>query len=259
MNLEEYISSGIVESYVMGFASDTEMKEFEKMSQDHSAVLAARTKFELELQFEMMQGSVTPPEEVKRKIFMEIGSAKEFLNEGQTKIPAPSQKIYVWKWVAAASFILFLITLLFAISTITRYKTLEAANLALHKEFGSSNKPDPILAIKPFAEKSSVKWTALMDKANPAHCMAHLYWDSTTKETYLLIGNISRNNPNAEFHLRAMRDSISSDLGKFDASNEGEILKMKSLKDAKVFVITIQQKTKYHKPVMEEVVAEGNL
>ncbi len=259
MNVEEYISSGIVESYVLGFATEAEMKEFERMCQDYPEVQTARTKFELELQFEMMQGSVTPPEEVKKKIFMAIASANAALIESPTKIAAPLKKINVWRWVAAASIIFFLITLFFAIASITNYKTLEAANRALQKKFDSSFKPDPILAIKPFAEKASVKWTALLDKTNPAHCMAHLYWDSTTKETYLLIGNISKNNSNAEFHLRAMQDSISWDLGHFDARNEGQILKMKSLKDAKVFVITLRQKTKYLKRVMEEIVAEGNL
>ena len=50
MNTQEYISSGIVESYVLGLASEEERREFEKMCNQHPEVLAARNAFEIALE-----------------------------------------------------------------------------------------------------------------------------------------------------------------------------------------------------------------
>ena len=50
MNLNEYISSGIVESYVLGLADEAERAEFERMCAAHEEVRAARNAFELALE-----------------------------------------------------------------------------------------------------------------------------------------------------------------------------------------------------------------
>ena len=47
MNVQDYISSGIVESYVLGLASPEEQSEFERMCREYPEVLQARVDFEL--------------------------------------------------------------------------------------------------------------------------------------------------------------------------------------------------------------------
>jgi anti-sigma-K factor RskA len=44
VNKQEYISSGIVESYVLGLASAEERNEFEQMCSQYPDVLAARNE-----------------------------------------------------------------------------------------------------------------------------------------------------------------------------------------------------------------------
>ena len=55
MNVQDYISSGIVESYVLGLASPEESAEFELMCAAHSEVLAARNTFEIQLESSLQQ------------------------------------------------------------------------------------------------------------------------------------------------------------------------------------------------------------
>ena len=50
MNIQEYISSGIVESYVLGLASPEERVEFEGLCVQYPELVAARTEFELALE-----------------------------------------------------------------------------------------------------------------------------------------------------------------------------------------------------------------
>ena len=62
MNINDYISSGIVESYVLGLADEAERAEFERMCATHEEVRAARDAFELSLEKQARSGAVLPPQ-----------------------------------------------------------------------------------------------------------------------------------------------------------------------------------------------------
>jgi len=59
VNIQEYISSGIVESYVLGLASPEERIEFEEMCAQHPELVEARNNFELSLE-EQARKNVVP-------------------------------------------------------------------------------------------------------------------------------------------------------------------------------------------------------
>ncbi len=69
MNVQEYILSGIVESYVLGLTSHEDRIEFERMCAAHSEVRAARNVFELELEGRLTEQKTEPPRELKPRIF----------------------------------------------------------------------------------------------------------------------------------------------------------------------------------------------
>ncbi|HEY4154055.1 MAG TPA: hypothetical protein VGM24_01460, partial [Puia sp.] len=77
MNIQEYISSGIVESYVLGLASPEEGREFERICSEQAEVLAAREAFEKELEYHLQQSAIPPPRELKSSIFSRIGMEEE--------------------------------------------------------------------------------------------------------------------------------------------------------------------------------------
>lgn len=72
MNLKEYIASGIIESYVMGLASESERTEFEQMCAQYPELVAERRKFEESLEAYASEQAVRPPEEVKAKVLKAI-------------------------------------------------------------------------------------------------------------------------------------------------------------------------------------------
>ena len=84
MNVQEYILSGMVESYVLGLASPEESAEFERMCAAHSEVLAARDAFELQLEEKLQLQKLEPPRELKSRIFSQIGMEK---NDGVSRMP----------------------------------------------------------------------------------------------------------------------------------------------------------------------------
>ena len=47
MNIQEYISSGIIESYVLGLADPEERLEFERIAVEYPELLAAKDAFDI--------------------------------------------------------------------------------------------------------------------------------------------------------------------------------------------------------------------
>ena len=72
MNIQEYISSGIVESYVMGIANVQERAEFEKNCSTYPEIAKAREDFELSLENAAMENRVAPAIDMKEKIWNAI-------------------------------------------------------------------------------------------------------------------------------------------------------------------------------------------
>ena len=72
MNIQEYISSGIVENYVLGLTDEKETAEFERMCEVYPEVKAAREAFEISVEEQAMKNAITPPPHLKSKIFSQI-------------------------------------------------------------------------------------------------------------------------------------------------------------------------------------------
>jgi len=68
VNIKEYISSGIIESYVLGLASNEERAEFEQLSSVHAELRQAKEAFELSLEQHALDNAVNPPAALKEKI-----------------------------------------------------------------------------------------------------------------------------------------------------------------------------------------------
>ena len=105
MNIKEYISSGVVESYVLGLLTAQERFEFEKYCEAYPELKEARTAFELALEKQAMENPIVPPADLKQKI------ASKIFDENKTApvIPiqsAPSRKFNWARFVAAASIVL---------------------------------------------------------------------------------------------------------------------------------------------------------
>jgi len=96
VNVNDYISSGIVESYVLGLADEAERAEFERMCAAHDEVRAARDAFELSLERQAQADAALPPHHVKSKLFAELSIAlaatpEQELNETKNGLNDPKK------------------------------------------------------------------------------------------------------------------------------------------------------------------------
>jgi anti-sigma-K factor RskA len=139
VNIQEYISSGVVESYVLGLLTAQERFEFEQYCETYPELKTARESFELSLEKQAMENALPPPVHIKQKIWEAIQPKPE---SKPSKIismePTPTRRSS-YGWLAAASVILFIVAGYFAYNFYNQNKELKASNAKLEERINTTD------------------------------------------------------------------------------------------------------------------------
>lgn len=257
MNRKEYIKSGIIESYVLGLATEAERQELEAMCRKYPEIEQAKHEFEVSLEKHLLKEALNPPEHLKQKILLSLNITNK--NGYQKNDPVPIRRINVWRWVAAACIVLLAGTSYLFYGTWDKYHKLLAEKTSFENSTNPPDRDEVMAALHPIVQRPSVKWSIMAEPENTSHCMAHVYWDSLSTNTYLLLGNIPRPLSDKQFQLWAIQNNQATNLGLFDIQKEGQLVQMKNITNGKVFVITIEPKGGSATPTLNATYAKGEL
>ncbi len=276
MNIKEYIESGIIESYVMDLASESEKAEFERNCAQYPELVAARRKFEENLEEYAARNAAFPPPEVKVKVLEAIGGSgpRMTTSSNPPKINAmqnekiPVRSLGLMRLIAAASVILFLVMGWLYFQAKQQNSTLVNANNDLTNTNGrlkekldtTQNILDKIVKEQsesvgdPNATVVNMVGTKVAPKSS-----ANIYWDSTSSSVYLVVRNMPKLPSDQQYQLWALIDGKPNDLGVFDGSgtDRNVILKMKNTKKAQAFAITIEKQGGSPSPTLEKMQSLG--
>ncbi len=233
MDIQEYISSGIVESYVLGLASDEERREFEQLCKQYPELLAARIAFELAFEKQAVENAITPPGDVKSKIFEQIAGTGKLI----AIQPATVRKINWAKYAAAASIILLAGSVYWNITLSNKNKSLQNNYNNTVAELSEVKKDIQTLTGNPNVKMASMKG---MDAAPQSY--ATVYWDTASHDVYLLTNNLPIPASDKQYQLWAIFDGKPVDLGVFDMKKEKLLIQAKNAQGAEAFAITLEKK-----------------
>lgn len=242
MNLQDYISSGIVESYVLGLASDEERREFEQMCNQHSEVLEARVAFELAIEKQAMQNAITPSSDLKSKLMEKISTGAKIVSMPAT----PVKKINIWKYAAAACLLLLAGSAYLNLSLSGKNKQLKNDYSQAIAKLADMEKDIKVLTENPTVKMASMKGLP----ASPAS-YATVYWDTTTHDVFLLANNLPVPPGDKQYQLWALLDGQPIDLGMldYDLKQRRLLVRMKNAQNAQAFAITLEKKDRPDKSV----------
>jgi anti-sigma-K factor RskA len=246
VNLKEYIASGIIESYVMGLASETERAEFEQMCAEHPELVAERRKFEESLETYASEQAVRPPTEVKAKILKAI-----ITMESSTKL----RGIGLLRFVAAAAVILLIGMVVLYYQVNQQNKDLANTNKELSDKVNADE-----LTINKIKREVSIPNTTIVSMVGTKRApqsAANVYWDSTNSNVYLMVTNMPQLPSDKQYQLWALIDKTQKSLGVFDATDQNIILKMDSTKKAQAFAITIEKRGGKPHPTLDSLTTMG--
>lgn len=251
MNLSEYIASGIIESYVMGLASESERDEFEKMCARYPELVAERRKFEEGLETYASRQAERPPGEVRAKVLNAIITLEN------SNSPHP-RTIGLLRFVAAAAVILLIGMVVLYYQVSKKNQDLTTAN----KELSDKIFQDELVINKiktetdPITNPNSIVVNMVGTKRAPKSS-ANVYWDSTSSKVYLLVRNMPQLASDQQYQLWALIDNKQKNLGVFDATDKNVMIQMDSTKHAEAFAITIEKKGGNAKPTLDSLTSVG--
>lgn len=265
MNVKEYINSGIVESCVLGLATDAERQEFEQLCASYPEIAAARDAFERSLESQLLRDAVAPPPLVRQKVLEAVGPPTTENSSPVEEPETPVRRLNVWKWVAAASLLLLAASAYWAVSTNAKYADLQARQASLENDLQQKN--ERLAALQQDArllQKEGMKMVSLKGTAEAPQAYTTVYWDTTgaTKDVYLLVNNLPQPASDKQYQLWAILDKQPVDLGVFEyeVRQERLLIKMKNAQNAQAFAITLERRGRPNPEKPEgQIFVVGNL
>jgi anti-sigma-K factor RskA len=236
VNVQEYISSGVVESYVLGLLSEEERKEFEQLREQNAEIKAACTAFELSLEKNAMQHAIEPPRELKDKILGQIT-----LNKPAPVIPLARPKAGWLKYAVAACLILLAASVFWNINQMNKNKDLKKQLDDSVTKVNTMEEDMKVLRQNPNIKMASMKGLDISPQS-----FATVYWDTTSKDVYLLINNLPTPASDKQYQLWSILDGKPVDGGMIDNDffiHQNKLLiRMKNARGAQSFAITLEKK-----------------
>lgn len=274
MDSKEYISSGILESYILGLASPEEAGILECVMKNNAEVKAAFE--EAQKTFEMLATvqAVTPPNDLKAKIWDKIQLEQKVVEEKpvvpinnvepkveiQQSIPEIRiEKNRNWKNYAVAASVLFLVSIGGNLYWMNSQKEIKNEIAVLKSEKQSHN-----LAMQNLEQKLQVTSNPNMLKIVLAGVEKHpksnavVYWDKTSKDVYLTSNSLPKAPEGMQYQLWAIADGKPVSAGMYSDEKDAKIA-LANIPNAQAFAITLEKEGGSAVPTMENMYVMGEV
>lgn len=267
MDIKEYISSGIIEAYVLNLASEEEVSVLMCISKHNSEVQQAILEAQETLEDFATVQAMSPPAELRSMIWLKISDQShhpvvpvKMTEELITKSPLPSsvRNLTMRNWSIAATVLLAL-----SIGTNIYYHNKNTVNQNLLAQSVSKQESTQksLLSIQE-------KWAMLQDPAirtitlagveQHPKLKAHVFWNTNTTDVYLSLENLPAAPEGMQYQLWAIVDGKPVDAGVFPLDHTDQITSMNQIPKAQAFAITLETKGGNPTPNLTQLYVMGN-
>ena len=274
MDSKEYISSGILESYILGLASPEEAGILECVMKNNAEVKAAYEEAQKTFELLATAQAMAPPADLKAKIWDKIQLEQEVVEEKpvipinnvepKMETQQVTQEIKVeknngWKTFAVAASVLFLVSIggnLFWMNSQNEMKN-ELAGL-------KSDKQSQNLAMQNLEQKLKITSNPNMLKIVLAGVEKHpesnavVYWDKTSKDVYLTANSLPKAPEGMQYQLWAIADGKPVSAGMYTDEKDAKIA-LANIPNAQAFAITLEKEGGSTIPTMENMYVMGGV
>jgi anti-sigma-K factor RskA len=273
MNIPDYITSGILESYALGTVSDQERREVECLSAIYPEIRQELDRFTLALENYALMHSVAPPADLQQRIrerlnFTESAAAPD--DEDETKVIPLRQERPVFQvaWLAAAAVGLGLIAFAyFLMNQLQEKRTLTdemaLTNSQLQTEMNQlrqqQTRDGQLLTLLRQPGVQTVRLAAAKPDGAPADVV--VYWNRQKKQVTLEVERLPELPADKQYQLWALVDGKPVDAGVFANQAERSALQQtnRAIPAADAFAITVEKAGGSPVPTLSALVAMGKV
>ena len=247
MDIKEYISSGVIETYVMGLCSSAETKELEQLRIQYPELNNAIISFEVAMEKNMRQYSTLPGDETDKRILsLLIQQAK------------PAQVITMDnhqqnKWLKPIAVAVSLLLLVSA-----------GLNYFLYRQ---TKKIEPISSKEYLPERDyqvlnnpSITPVAMYGVGSHAICRCTMFWDKKTGKMYIMIHHLPKSSAAKDYQLWANIDGKLKNIGTIQDEIRGKFIEMDNIPaGATAFIVTLEKAGNNTSATIEETYLQGSI
>lgn len=275
MNIEEYISSGILEAYVLGDLSISERVEVEKNLSLYPQLREELRAIEETQETLLMKAAIQPRAAVRNAIFDQLRIAGVQQEQSAPTVPfhssTPESEHVIpltrWKFAAAASITIAIISSFLAYNYWQKWRASSADLIALQQQSERiaedynrvNQKLDKIGQDLRVMQSSAFTRVIMSGTPNAPGSTASVFWNPSTSELFLQVENMKKLTADQQYQLWAIIDGKPVDAGVFDVSESG-LIKMKPIGEgAATFAVTIEPRGGKESPTLETMQVAGNV
>ena len=262
MNVQDIISSGLLELYAAGLASSEERVQVENWIKQYPEVAAELKAIETGLETYAQANAVVPAAEIKDKIFAAINTTGNkntaAINNGTSQAKVIPFTNY-WKWVAAASIVLLIGSAVMNLDYYKKYDTaskdLKQTQEELAQEQQHNNDMREDMNIVHSGMPIALKGQEVMPDAT-----AKIFWMLDTKEVMVDASSLPDAPAGMQYQFWGIVDGKPVDGGMIITNDKGKkfrMQKMKSFGRAEAFAISLEKEG--GNPTPTKVVSMGKI
>jgi len=278
LDIKAYISSGIIESYVLGLASEEEVSILNCIRKNNVEVEQAIAEAEIALEQLADNQAIEMPMQLKQNIWNRLVTENLVPSEGEEVIETQSdssagphevvvmnadKKAFVkrsYTWAIAAS-------LLLAVSIGTNIFLYQRKQESVNKLnqtailFDAQQEKLAILQDKwTLVQNPTIKTILLKGVENKMDYRALVFWDQSSKTVYLSIEHLPPAPKGKQYQLWAMVDGKPVSAGVFPLDVKADIAsKMLDIPNAQAFAITLEDEGGKDVPTLSALCVMGTI
>lgn len=280
MDPQHFISAGIIELYMVGIATDEEMRELEAAMAQYPAVAAQVEACRRSMEAYVIMQGIDPQPDIKASLFSQINNEPN-LQEGlpvpdkdlqQPKVVSMQEtKSLSWKWIAAAAAVLLVGSLVLNYVFFNRYKEfreykdkyqslLVSQNSILSKSNLYKTRLEQMQESMEIIQDPKVLKVPMPGTKAFPEALATVFWNPSSQQVYLKVNKLPEPTADKQYQLWAIVDGKPVDMGVFEMGDTASLLqKMKVTGKAQMFAITLEKKGGALAPTMEQMYVAGKI
>lgn len=282
MDVQRYISSGIIESYVVGLATDQEVRELEAAMAQSPDVKAAVGAAQLDMERYVQFFSVAPPESVKESLFQRLategaesivpggGSTDEGYSYPEEEVVKEKRMVSAaWQYIAAAAILGLAASIAFIFNyrkSVDEWKNKYQALLFDQEKMVAQQgtfqtKMQQAEQMLEHLRQSDMKMVRMYtaSKARPG-LLATVYMMPKSEDAYLTITNLPEPPADQQYQLWGIVNNKPVDAGVFDMGDAAKgFQKVKYVPGAQLYAVTLEKKGGSPTPTLTEMYVAGKV
>ncbi|MCF6407970.1 anti-sigma factor [Chitinophaga filiformis] len=287
MDVQRYISSGLIENHITGLLSESESREALGAIQQYPEVKALADAIQVDMERYIQLWAAKPPAGIKRQLmdrlhknevedpitavpeaFSAATNDDTFSEDTGSGLGLNLSQLQIWQYSAAAAIVLLLGSVVMNIvsySSSGNYKqqlsslqaeqsSLQAERDALKEQLEFAQKENGVM------KDPSFKWIRMPGVGKHTGVVATICWNPQSKETFILAQALPEPPADKQYQLWAIVNGKPIDAGVFELGSKAHtVQKVKAVDNAQVFAVTLEKKGGSPSPTLEQMFVAGKV